>query len=78
MKKAIVRGYNLEDAERRYKEYCHTNNIPCRLKDAVLLSSMSDSTERRIKAYYKDVIEGRVELIGLDIGNFIAMYNSCV
>lgn len=78
MKKAIVRGYNLEDAERRYREYCNTNNIPCQLKDAVLLSSMSDSTERCIIGYYKDVIEGRVKLINLDIGNFIAMYNSCV
>ena len=38
IKKAIVYGYSLLEAECKYKEWCHSNNVPCRLSDAIFLS----------------------------------------
>ena len=62
MIKAIVYGYNKPDAERKYKEYCRSNNIPCRLGEAILLSSMENpvTNSERICGYYNEVMNETV------------------
>ena len=77
MKKAIIYGSSLLEAERKYKEWCHTNNVPCRLSDAIFLSGQMGLgwNQERIKGYYNDVMEDRVKLINICKESFIHIYN---
>lgn len=77
MKKAIVWGFNLLEAELKYKEWCHTNNVPCRLKDAIFLSGQMSLgwNQEKIRGYYKDVMEDRVKLINMCKESFVHIYN---
>lgn len=77
MKKAIVWGFSLLEAELKYKEWCQTNNVSCRLSDAIFLSGrMSLSwNQDKIRGYYNDVIEGRIKLINICKESFIHIYN---
>ena len=76
-KTAIVWGYDLLEAEQKYKEWCHSNNVPCRLSDAIFLSSrMSLScNQEKIRGYYNDVMEDRVKLINMCKESFAHIYN---
>ena len=77
MKKAIVWGFNQPEAELKYKEWCHTNNVPCRLSDAIFLSGKMPLSwnQEKIKGYWKDVMEDRVKLINICEESFIHIYN---
>ena len=77
MKKVIVWGFNLLEAELNYKEWCHSNNVPCRLSDAIFLSGQMDLgwIQERIRGYYNDVMEDRVKLINICKESFIHIYN---
>ena len=77
MTKAIVWGYDLQEAELKYKEYCQVYNIPCRLSDAIFLSSrMSLSwNQEKIRGYYNDVMEEKVKLINMCKESFAHIYN---
>ena len=77
MKKAIVWGFNLPEAEFKYKEYCYINNIPCRLDDVIFLSGQMSLSwnQERIRGYYNDVMEDRVKLINICKESFIHIYN---
>jgi len=77
MKKAIVWGYDLQEAELKYKEYCQVYNIPCRLSEAIFLSGkMSlDWNQEKIRGYWKDVMEDRIKLINICKESFIHIYN---
>jgi len=76
MIKAIVYGYNMQEAENAYYKYCADNNIPCKLKDARLLSCSMKSKDikDRIKGYLHAVESGEVKLIGWDKKRFLAYY----
>ncbi len=77
MKKAIVLGYDLHDAEQLYKTWCNSNNIPCRLNEAVLLSSKLSMSykQEKIRGYYSEVMNDKIKLIGLDKQYFHYLYN---
>ena len=75
--KVIVWGYNLLEAEQKYQEWCLLNNIPCRLSDAIFLSSrMSlDWNREKIRGYYNEVMEDRVKLVNMCKESFVHIYN---
>lgn len=77
MIKAIVWGFSLSEAELKYKEWCHSNNTPCRLSDAIFLSGQMPLSwnQERIKGYLKDIMEDRVKLINICKESFIHIYN---
>ena len=77
MKKAIAWGFSLPEAELKYKEYCYTNNVPCRLNDVIFLSGQMSLSwnQERIRGYYNDVMEDRVKLINICKESFIHIYN---
>ena len=77
MKKAIVWGFSLFEAELKYKEWCYTNNIPCRLSDAIFLSGQMPLgwNQEKIRGYWKDVMEDRVKLINMCKESFAHIYN---
>ena len=77
MVKAIVWGFNLPEAELKYNEWCHSNNTPCCLRDAIFLSGKMPLSwnQERIKGYLKDVMEDRVKLINICKESFIHIYN---
>ncbi len=77
MKKVIVYGYDLMEAELKYREYCHVYNIPYRSSDAIFLSSrmpLSWNSEK-ICGYYNDVMEDRIKLVNICKESFIHIYN---
>ena len=76
IKKAIVYGYSLLEAECKYKEWCNSNNVPCRLSDAIFLSGQFNLAwnQKKIKGYYKDVMEDRVKLINICKESFVHIY----
>ena len=77
MKKAIVWGFNQLEAELKYKEWCHSNNVTCRLSDAIFLSGQMslDWNQERIRGYWKDVMEDRIKLINMCKESFVHIYN---
>lgn len=77
MKKAIAWGFNLHEAELKYKEYCHTNNVPCCLSDVIFLSGQMPLkwNQEKIKGYLKDVMEDRVKLINICKESFVYIHN---
>ena len=76
MRKAIVFGYNLQEAEEKYKEYCNLNNIPCRFGEAVFLSSKEFSSRNRekIRGYYNEVMKNNVKLVNMSKAGFVSLY----
>ena len=77
MTKAIVYGFSLYEAERKYKEWCRINNIPCHLSDAIFLSGQMplSKNQEKIRGYWKDVMEDRIKLINICKESFVHIYN---
>lgn len=78
MTRAIVKGYNREECERRYKRYCNAFNIPCRQNEAVFLTSFMSRSDKKekIRGRYNDVIENRTVLINMTLVEFKQLYFS--
>ena len=78
MKKAIVWGFNLLEAELKYKEWCNTNNVLCRLSDVIFLSGQMPLSwnQEKIRGYYNDVMEDRIKLVNISKERFVLIYNS--
>lgn len=76
MIKFIVLGCNMRDSERIYKEYCCSNNIPCRLGEALLLSFNMRFKEisNKLRGYYNEVINDNIKLIGFNKDDFKDYY----
>lgn len=76
MIKFIVLGRNMRDSERIYKEYCYSNNIPCRLGEALLLSCRMRYKEisQKLRGYYNEVMNDNIKLIGFDKDDFKNYY----
>lgn len=77
MKRAIVWGDNFQKAELKYKEWCHSNNIPCRLSEAVLLSCRQPFSwnAEKIRGYYNEVMEDRIKLVDMSKEFFTRIYH---
>lgn len=78
MTRAIVKGYNIAECERRYKRYCNAFDIPCRMGEAVFITSrMSRSAQKeKICGRYNDVIECHIVLINMTLTEFKYLYFS--
>lgn len=78
MTRAIVKGYNIAECERRYKRYCNAFDIPYRTNEAVFITSrMSRSAQKeKIRGRYNDVVECRIVLIGITLSEFKYLYFS--
>lgn len=76
MIKFIVLGWNMRDSERIYKEYCYSNNIPCRLGEALLLSHNVRYKEisQKLRGYYNEVMNDNIKLIGFNKDDFKNYY----
>ncbi|MBO7731950.1 MAG: hypothetical protein J6S67_05340 [Methanobrevibacter sp.] len=66
----------MRDSERIYKEYCCSNNIPCRLGEALLLSFNMRFKEisNKLRGYYNEVINDNIKLIGFNKDDFKDYY----
>ena len=78
MTRAIVKGYNIAECERRYERYCNAFNIPCRRNEAVFLTSFMSRSEQRekIRGRYNDVIKCFTVLINMTLAEFKQLYFS--
>jgi hypothetical protein len=78
MTRAIVKGYNIAECERRYKRYCNAFDIPCRRGEAVFITSQMSRSEQKekIRGRYNDVIECRIVLINMTLIEFKYLYFS--
>ena len=70
MIKAIVYGYNREECESLYQDYCHNKGIPCRMNDFISLTYRMSLSERqtKIKGTWSGVMKGDIALIGFGNG----------
>ena len=75
--KAIVYGHTLEDAERKYKDYCRKKNLPCRLSDAIYISGIErvENSQKKIKGYYSEVMNDQIVLVNMNKAYFNFLYN---
>lgn len=76
MKKAIVFGYDKEDAEKLYSKWCSENNIPCHIEDALLLSSKDSfsNIQKQLKGYLDIVIKNKITLVNFSKKEFFYYY----
>ena len=78
MTRAIVKGYNIAECERRYKRYCNAFDIPYRQNEAVFLTSFMSRSDKKekLRGRYNDVIENRIVLINITLIEFKQLYFS--